>query len=321
MNNTPCVSIGLPVYNGENFIKQAIDCILDQTFEDFELIISDNASTDITEQICREYAAKDNRIRYYRNQKNIGAAPNFNQVFELSRGKYFKWAAHDDLCAPEFLELCVEVLENDDSIILCHSKTRLIIHDKQGKLKKEKNHTLELKTDSFNPQERFSELILIPHWCFQFFGVIRADILKNTPLIGKYAASDRGLLAELGLLGRFYEIPKYLFSYRIHPQHSVSKWSHNPILYTAWFDPAKKGRIVFPRWRLFSAYFTATRKTSLSWNERLYCYLHLGTWLQQNRKAMIHDLIVAAKQVLSPVKVLLKSSLIRAKQVYGYLAN
>ncbi|MBD2214537.1 glycosyltransferase family 2 protein [Nostoc linckia FACHB-104] len=99
------LSIGLPVYNGKKFIRESIDCILNQTFQDFELIISDNASTDNTEKICREYAAKDNRIRYYRNAKNIGCARNFHRAFELSTGEYFKWVAYDDLHAPEYLLL------------------------------------------------------------------------------------------------------------------------------------------------------------------------------------------------------------------------
>jgi glycosyltransferase involved in cell wall biosynthesis len=89
----PRVSIGLPVFNGEKYLAEALDSILSQTYRDFKLIISDNASTDRTEQICREYAAKDRRIRYYRNEKNIGAPKNFNRVFELSSGKYFRWDA------------------------------------------------------------------------------------------------------------------------------------------------------------------------------------------------------------------------------------
>src|SRR5688572_10868700 len=98
----PRVSIGLPVYNGENYLAEAIDSILAQTFEDFELIISDNASTDRTQEICEAYAAKDGRIRYYRSEVNKGSAWNFNRVFELARGEYFKWAAHDDYIAPEY---------------------------------------------------------------------------------------------------------------------------------------------------------------------------------------------------------------------------
>src|SRR5436190_12174806 len=94
----PIVSIGLPVFNGERYLRQALDSLLGQDFQDFELIISDNASTDRTAEICRAYVAKDRRIRYYRNESNIGSAPNYRRVFELARGEFFKWCSHDDVC-------------------------------------------------------------------------------------------------------------------------------------------------------------------------------------------------------------------------------
>ena len=116
---TPRVSIGLPVYNGERFLARAIDSLLAQDFVDFELVISDNASTDGTGEISRDYAARDPRIRYHRNERNIGAVGNFNRTLDLASGEYFKWAAHDDWCAPQFLGRCVEVLDDDPSTVLC----------------------------------------------------------------------------------------------------------------------------------------------------------------------------------------------------------
>ena len=100
----PQVSIGMPVYNGEPFISEALDSLLDQTFTDFELIISDNASTDSTEAICRQYAAKDSRIRYVRQAENLGAPANFQFVLDQAVGKYFMWAAADDLQTPNYIE-------------------------------------------------------------------------------------------------------------------------------------------------------------------------------------------------------------------------
>ena len=146
-SNQPRLSIGLPVYNGEKFLKEAIDSLLAQTFEDFELIISDNASTDKTEEICRAYAEKDQRIRYYRNDKNIGCARNFDRVFKLSSGEYFKWAAYDDLHAPDFIEKCVEVLDQDPTIILCHSQTYFI--DEEGSFLQ--NYDIKLKAYALKP--------------------------------------------------------------------------------------------------------------------------------------------------------------------------
>src|ERR1700761_38911 len=108
MNSKPLLSIGLFVYNGERYIREAIDSFLSQTFTDFELIISDNASTDATEQICLDYAAKDSRVRYSRNPRNMGAGWNVRRVAELATGKYFRWAACDDRCEPDLLRTCVE---------------------------------------------------------------------------------------------------------------------------------------------------------------------------------------------------------------------
>src|SRR5947199_10486063 len=103
----PRVSIGIPVYNAENFLREAIESIRQQTFTDFEIVISDNCSTDRTPQICEEYAAKDRRIRYVRNATNLGAGFNHRRVAELARGEFFKWQSRDDLCHPTFLERCV----------------------------------------------------------------------------------------------------------------------------------------------------------------------------------------------------------------------
>jgi glycosyltransferase involved in cell wall biosynthesis len=118
----PKVSIGLPVYNGGLFLRGALDSLLQQSFSDFELIISDNASTDDTEIICREYAKKEGRIRYIRQPENQGAMANFKFVLDEAVGEYFMWAAADDRRTEKFLEYAVEVLDSDD-------KTGLVFSD------------------------------------------------------------------------------------------------------------------------------------------------------------------------------------------------
>src|SRR5579884_3000340 len=120
-NKNSLVSIGLPVYNAGNFIDQTLKSILEQPYREIEVIISDNASSDNTEEICRGYAARDRRIRYYRNKENLGVASNHNRVFELSLGDYFMWAAHDDVRSLDYIQRCVEVLEKDLLKVLCFS--------------------------------------------------------------------------------------------------------------------------------------------------------------------------------------------------------
>ena len=128
----PKLSIGLPVYNAEQLLPQALDHILAQTFKDFELVICDNASTDRTSRICRDYAGRDARIRYVRNDRNLGANPNYNRTYELSAAPLFKWAAHDDLYQRTYLENCVRILDDDPTVVLAHSGTTFIGDDGQA---------------------------------------------------------------------------------------------------------------------------------------------------------------------------------------------
>ncbi len=304
----PRLSIGLPVYNGEKFIKEAIDSILAQTFEDFELIISDNASIDNTEEICRAYTTQDQRIRYYRNEKNIGCACNFNRVFELSSGEYFKWVAHDDLHAPDFISKCIEVLDQNPEVILCHSQVYFI--DENGKFLQ--NYDINLKTNSTKPHERFHDL-LAKHLCYQCYGVIRSSVLKMTPPMGGYGAADGIFLLRLGLLGQFYEIPEYLFFARSHQQHSLSMFfpdylsftNNNPkyslsmlpdfYSYAVWFDSSQKGKILFPHWRIFWEYLRSVQMGSLNWYERMRCYISLIQQFKGTEYLLMKDLLVAAK--------------------------
>lgn len=302
----PKVSIGLPVYNGENFLTEAIEAILDQTYTDFELIITDNASTDHTEAICTEYADRDRRIRYYRSEENRGASWNFNRSFELARGEYFKWAAHDDLFAPEFLEKCVDVLDRYPCISVCHTKVKVIdkeggFYDDEDIYVKLTNENIKLRTDSTVVADRLGDLVNFRHSCYQVFGLIRSSALKQTSLIDKYAGSDRVLLVRLGLLGQFWEIPEFLFYLRRHPEQSVKICSYSMHLYNFWHDPEKRGKITYPHWRVFSEYLSAIKQTSLTWQEKIQCYwqlrlLLLGEW--QLGKMMAIDLLVAFVQIL-----------------------
>jgi glycosyltransferase involved in cell wall biosynthesis len=296
----PRVSIGLPVYNGENYLEQALDCLLAQTFGDFELIISDNASPDKTEEICRVYTARDQRIRYYRNGTNLGAAWNYNHVFELSHGEYFKWAAHDDRCAPEFLKRCIEILDRDPSVVLCYPKAKII--DEQGRV--QRNYDIKLNTDSSKPHVRFHEVICVRHGCYQVFGLIRASALKRTPLIRTFYASDRNLLAELSLIGRFYEIPEYLFFRRNHSQTSTRAFSIREVV--RWYDPAATGKMRFPHWRNGLEYILSVKRVRVRPYDRFLCYLSVGSWFVRRRSWLVDDLEQVAMRILDRLPRVIK---------------
>lgn len=291
----PRVSIGLPVYNGEKFLRDALDSILAQHFEDFELIICDNASTDNTQKICQTYAQMDQRIRYYRNNKNVGAAKNFNAAFKLSKGHYFKWAAHDDICDREFISKCVQVLDQDQSVVLCHSRTKLI--DEKGHfIKKDYN---KLNIHSYKPQHRYHDLVLLRHSCFHVFGLIRSEALRKTSLIGTYTSSDRVLLVELSLHGRFFEIPEYLFLRRNHSLQSVQAYDYRSRI--VWFDPTKIDKYVFPIWRIFFEYIKVIKRVPLKRQERMGCYMTVVRWIMKRWPGLMHDIFSAGQKFVSQI--------------------
>jgi len=280
------VTIGMPVYNGEKYLAQTLDTLLAQTFQDYELIISDNGSTDSTETICRSYAECDARIRYIRYEQNQGAAWNYNNVFELATGEYFKWAAHDDLCAPEFVERCVEILDRHPEVVLCYSRTQAI--DDHGDVIRAYPNKPE--GNSTKAYRRFYEFVCIPHPCVAVFGLIRRNVLAQTPLIGNYSASDRPLLGELSLRGQLYEIPEYLFFYRNHAQQSWQKYSIKRAVQDLWFDPNKRGKRAFPYWRLLKEHLSVIAKTPLNIYDRLVCYVYMVWWVRKHWRHLARNL-------------------------------
>jgi glycosyltransferase involved in cell wall biosynthesis len=292
----PLVSIGLPVYNGEAYLEPALRSLLRQTYEDFELVISDNASTDRSEVICRDYAARDPRVRYVRNATNIGGFRNHNRVVELSHGEYFTWAAHDDLRAPEHLERCVAVLRREPEVVLCY--TGVVNIDMEGRALATK--AVSLDAGARRPSERFRELIRMEHRIEPIYGLIRTAILRRTPLEGQYADCDRVLLAELGLHGPFYEIGETLFFRRSHPTQSVQMYPSRQSR-TAWFDPARRAALVFPHFRQLGEYLRAIRRVPLTVRERVACYRAMVWWLRTYHARLRDDLLTAGKDLLRPL--------------------
>jgi len=292
--NKPRVSIGLPVYNGENFLEEAINSLLGQTFENFEFIISDNGSTDKTRAICESYEARDERIRYYRNEKNRGAAWNYNYVFSLSNGVYFKWASHDDVLAAESLERCVEILDQNPTVVLCYPRT-LIIDEYTNKIRK---YDDDCHLTSPRPHVRFRHFISRASVeCNAVFGIIRSSHLKKTNLIGSYQGADFILLANLALLGQFYEFPEELFFRRDHPETS---YRANPTCaeVSAWYDPEKKKKIILVNWRWCVEYLRSIMRTQLDTIEGVLCLIELVNWSGRKTTILIRELISAAKQLL-----------------------
>lgn len=292
--NNPIVSVGMPVYNGDNYISQAIDSILSQTYKDFELIISDNASTDNTMAICRSYADKDRRICYHRNENNLGAAWNFNQVFYLARGKYFQWACHDDVWTSTLLERYVDVMDRMPEVVLCYSKTLFINED--GNPIRSLIGRPNLEDPS--PSQRFRLFLKYhPNECNPVLGLFRAHLLKKTPLMGNYPASDMILLGEIALHGKFFEIPEFLFLRRDHP--GTSYRAHPKFEDRAVFmDPTQKGKIQLTTWRWIYEWFKSSFRCPISMFERIRCVLELSKWARRNRVELIDEFKQGAKWLI-----------------------
>jgi glycosyltransferase involved in cell wall biosynthesis len=287
--DAPAVTIGMPVYNGARYIELALDSILNQTYRNFELIISDNASTDATEEICRRYAANDDRIRYYRNERNLGAAANYNRVIHLARGRYFRHAAHDDILAPTNIERCAAVLEEWPDVAL--SYPRMIMIDAAGNEIETREHSLELEDP--RPSARFAKYAYQcdeGSMCDPVFGLFRTSALRETALLGAYIAADMILLGEIALRGRIVEIPEYLFFERYHAEGSVLS---NPSLddRAAWFDLNSRGKLInqAPHFRWFWELCRAIERASLNQRERFACYIAMRHWIWHNKRGIVTD--------------------------------
>ena len=270
----PLVSIGMPTRNGESFIRQALDSLLAQEYDHVELIISDNASTDNTGTICREYEKRDPRVSYARNEVDVGAAQNFNSVFGRSTGKYFMWAGDHDVWEPSFISRCVAALEENPEAALAYPRASVI--DVTGKVLR----LTPCSSDSrgMRPFRRYMQFLRRFRWCTPIYGLMRRSILVTTPLFEGTAAPDRVLLGELCLKGPFVHVPETLFSLRRNrPDEKGGTQAFKKRLLEA-LDPAtapQRGKRSVNRLRMevSCALMSVVARSSMNWFERLVAIL------------------------------------------------
>jgi glycosyltransferase involved in cell wall biosynthesis len=209
----PLVSIGLPVRNGERTIGRAVRSVLEQDHPHLELVISDNASNDGTEEICRELARSDARVRYVRQPQNIGLIPNFYAVLHEARGAYFKWIGHDDWLAPTYVRRCVEVLDGDPALILVTTRQGHI--SASGDVESVGYDRGELR--SARPVDRFAEMLRVLNESLlqldPLYGMIRPGPVAALPR-PVILHEDQVFAGRLALAGPFGHIDEVL-SYRL----------------------------------------------------------------------------------------------------------
>lgn len=194
--SSPLVSIGMPVYNEDRFIAESLKSLLAQDYPSTEIIVSDNASTDRTGDICREFVAKNERIRYHRFEHNCGATENFKKVLGVARGKYFMWASGHDLWAPDLVSECVRLLEAEpDAVIAFASATWIDVIG--NKIMRTSGWT---DTRGLDPVARFFSVL----WgnMHPILGVIRMDALRQVRFLS-CTGTDLVMLSELVLMGHF----------------------------------------------------------------------------------------------------------------------
>ena len=293
MNNatsSPSVSIGMPVYNGEKYVEEAIQSHLDQTYSDFELILTDNASTDHTEEICRSYAAKDSRVKYHRNPQNLGVAGNFRRGFELAVGRYFRWSPSDDLVSPNLLQRAVEILDRDPSIFVAYPRTKLI--DNRGLVTGDFDENLHLLDD--RPSDRWRAVRRNIRMGNLPYGLSRYSVLRKTGLLRNYTGGDFPLIAEMSLYGKFFEIPDAFFYRRMHEQASSAMKDKSNVM--SLFDPKKPGKLFLYNWVHLGAYLKAAARAPIPLLEKLRIYRFEGCCMVWDRREFLRELATAVSQ-------------------------
>lgn len=263
-SRTPLVSVGLPVFNGEADLRQALDSILAQTFPDFELIVSDNASTDGTAAILREYAARDSRIRCFFQPCNIGAGNNYTFVARQARGVYLKWASANDEYAPALIARSLSLMQSDPDVVLCYGRTQFI--DESGR--RLQVHERDFEAPMADPVARYR----IARTQFELgtpaqSGLIRLDALRQCRYLGNFLHSDRVLIAELALHGRIILLPEVLFFRRLG--EGIATPLRSPIELERMFDPRARRTPVFVNFRVHAGHLAAVARAPISFRDRI----------------------------------------------------
>lgn len=229
MTKPPLISVGIPAYNSAAHIGFTIEGLLAQSFADFEIIVSDNASDDGTRDIVEKYMRRDARVRYERHPVNIGANPNYSHLVHIARGGYFKWSSSSDWCAPAFLECCLDDLSAHEDAVLAVPRTCFF---------QDHPDVAEECLDDFaildeSPAARFRHLYSALTLNNAMNGLIRMSALRRTRLIDSYMGADIVLMGHLALMGKFRLIDQRLFYRRMDRatatalQDDAGKWAHH----------------------------------------------------------------------------------------------
>jgi GT2 family glycosyltransferase len=276
------ITVGVPVYNGERYLRETLESLLAQTFPDFLVFVGDNASDDGTEDIGREFARLDNRVRYIRHPVNLGAAENYNELFRRAETELFRWAAADDPSEPRYLEACLEALRANEDAVLAYPQVMLI--DSESKRLQQYDEGLHLPQS--NPGERFLELLRNTKLCNAVYGLARTEAIGRTRLMGSYIGSDVVFQAELALYGKFIEVPEVLLLRRMHDDSSTSMTDEELVNF---YFPQRSSRTAAYHWRQLYENIHSLMRAPIKTAERFHALRGLIQRAAWNRSALWNE--------------------------------
>lgn len=288
----PKLTIGLPVYNGARYLGESIESLLAQEWGDFELIISDNCSTDDSADIAQAYARRDPRVRVVRQQENVGAAANFNALFRLGSAPYFKWACADDCLLPGFLGHAIEELDAHPEAVACYGLITLV--DAEGRPIAEHRQNLDLR--QANPGMRFEIARTYVGLLHVLQGVLRTNALATTRLMRAFPGSDEMLVAELSLRGTINEIQQPYLLRRMHPEAAsatttvAERQEH--------LDPRRKRRVYMRQWSRSLVNLQAIAEAPLPLTLRARLTAKVLRSMLGDRETLVSELVAASGQLL-----------------------
>jgi glycosyltransferase involved in cell wall biosynthesis len=285
----PLVSIGMPIYNEGPYLRKALDSLLGQEYRHIEVIITDNASRDDTESICREYAARDGRVRYVKNETNVGAIENFNLAFRLSTGDYFMWASGHDLRTAGYVSKCVEVMERDRGVVLCYPEVAHI--DLDGNVYEVCS---DFQTTFHRPTDKVGRLM-----CFLYsicppdviHGVVRRGAVDNLMRFEYVWIPDYLILIRLCLAGSFAQVRGEFLYVRILRGAVETDDDRLKRYQRTFFPGGTPPRRWFPYWGLVRGCLASVSRERIPLGRKVALYVGLLLWLGRARPFLLKELV------------------------------
>jgi glycosyltransferase involved in cell wall biosynthesis len=284
MNKPPLISIGIPAYNAGATIGSTIEGLLAQSFGNFELIVSDNASTDATRDVVENYMLRDPRIRYERQPVNVGANGNYSHVVRLARGEFFKWSSSSDWCAPTFLERSLEEIMAHDDAVLAAPRTRLF----QGSPSTWQDYPFDIEVLDEAPLARFARLYSTLRLNNAMNGLIRMSALRRTRLVEPYLSADVVLMEHLALLGKFRLLPERLFYRRMEAAFATALQAPEAVLKHHY--PQQSAHTLAQGSKRLTGRVRAALSTSMPMGEKLRSLVFIAKTCYWERTAVLEDL-------------------------------